>query len=297
MKRPGTPIAWPLKIWFVFPVLFGVGAVLTIALAPENTTSNFAWPIASVTMAAVLGAYYVASALLFVLPLLARRWEMIRVMVLPTALFSTAELLATMLHWDKFSVGSAPVSVWFLSYLLPPPIFVGAFVFHAWWARRRGSGVLADPLSTDVRRALVHWGALLALIAVAVFVFPQVLVNNGPWPFTPLTARALAGWLLAAGALMLSMARENHRAGVLVGVPLLLLMFPAVTVQLDSLSRRCEFRQRGAVCRLWHHAGGVCHRRAFGARQLARRAGVERVGRRQEAVGSEQAWGRSQFAL
>ena len=232
MKRPGTPIAWPLKIWFVFEVLFGLGAVLTIALSPGDTASNFAWPIASATMAAVLGAYYISSALLFVLPLLARRWEMIRVMVLPTALFSTAELLATFLHWDKFSVGSTPFIVWFLSYLLPPPIFVGAYLLHEWQARRHGTAAPPAPLAPDTRRALLHWGALLALIALVVFAFPQILVANGPWPFTPLTARALAGWLLAAGALMLSMARENHRAGVLVGVPLLLLMFPAVTAQL-----------------------------------------------------------------
>lgn len=241
MKLPGTPIAWPLRAWFAVEVLFGVGAVLTIALFPANTATNFAWPVQPVVMAAVLGAYYVSSALLFALPLFARRWEMIRVMVLPTALFSLAELAATLLHLDKFSVGSAPFNVWFLSYVLPPPIFVGSYLFQEWWARRRGTGVPPDPLAPKVRRALLHWGALLAAVAVVVFIFPQVLIPHAPWTMTPLTARALAGWLLAAGTLMLSMARENHRAGVLVGVPLLLLMFPAVTVQLARFPADVSF--------------------------------------------------------
>src|SRR6476659_10727742 len=118
MKDPGTPIAWPLRLWFAVEVFFGVSAVLSIALRPADTGTNFAWDIKSVVMAAVLGGYYIASALLFLLPLFARRWEMIRVMILPTALFSVAELLATFLHWSSFSVGTIPFTAWFLSYLL-----------------------------------------------------------------------------------------------------------------------------------------------------------------------------------
>ena len=147
MKYPGTPIAWPLRLWFAVEVFFGVGAVLSIALNPAATRTNFAWPVQPVVMAAVLGAYYIASALLFLLPLFARRWEMIRVMILPTALFSTAELLATVLHWSKFSVGTVPFTAWLLSYLLPPPIFFG---FYLWQERRARQ--LASPIPTRSRR-------------------------------------------------------------------------------------------------------------------------------------------------
>ena len=57
--------------------------------------------------------------------------EMIRVMVLPTALFSTAQLAATILHWDKFTVDSTPFYVWLASYVLPPPIFMGNAMTNA----------------------------------------------------------------------------------------------------------------------------------------------------------------------
>jgi len=126
VKASGTPIAWPLRLWFAVEVLFGLGAILTIALHPEATAANFAWNVQPVVMAAVLGAYYVSSALLFLLPMFARRWEMIRVMILPAAAFSTAELLATLLHLSKFSLGTPPFVVWFLSYLLPPPFLATA---------------------------------------------------------------------------------------------------------------------------------------------------------------------------
>ena len=241
MKYPGTPIAWPLRLWFVVEVFFGVAAVLSIALNPADTRTNFAWPVQPVIMAAVLGAYYISSALLFLLPLFARRWEMIRVMILPTGLFSVAELLATFLHWSKFSVGTVPFTAWFLSYLLPPPIFFGYYLWQERRARLLASPVPTEPLPSEVRSTLLQWGGVLTAVTVFIFILPQVLIANAPWPMTPLTARAFDGWLFAAGVLMLSMGRENDRTRVLFGVPMLLLMFPAVTLQIARFPDQVNF--------------------------------------------------------
>lgn len=241
MRSQGTPIAWPLRVWFAVEVLFGVGAVLSIALNPAGTRTNFAWNVQPVVMAAVLGAYYISSALLFLLPLFARRWEMIRVMILPTALFSTAELLATFLHWSEFSLGTVAFNAWFLSYLLPPPIFFGFYLWQERRARLAVSSLTSEPLPSEVRNALLHWGGLLTALTILVFIVPQVLIANAPWLMTPLTARAFDAWLLAAGTLMLSMARENDRTRILFGVPMLLLMFPAVTLQIARFPDQVNF--------------------------------------------------------
>lgn len=241
MKYQGTPIARPLRLWFAVEVFFGVGAVLSIALNPANTRTNFAFPVQPVVMAAVLGAYYISSALLFLLPLFARRWEMIRVMILPTAIFSTAELLATFLHWSDFSVGTLPFTVWFLSYLLPPPIFFGYYLWQERRARQLASPIPTEPLPPEVKSTLMHWGGLLTALTVFIFIVPQVLIANSPWSMTPLTARAFDAWLLAAGTLMLSMARENDRTRVLFGAPMLILMFPAVTLQIVRFPDQVNF--------------------------------------------------------
>lgn len=241
MKYPGTPIPLPLRLWFGVEVFFGVSAVLTIALSPGDTRTNFAWPVQPVVMAAVLGAFYVSSALLFLLPLFARRWEMIRVMILTTGLFSAAELLATILHWSSFTVGSVPFIAWFVSYLLPPPIFFGFY----FWLERRARGVAnsipSEPLPPGVRNALRWGGGSLTLLALFIFIVPQVLIANAPWAMTPLTARAFDAWLIAAGTLMLSMARENDKSRVLFGVPMLILMFPAVTLQIARFPDQVNF--------------------------------------------------------
>lgn len=231
MTRPGTLVAWPLRAWLGVEVLFGVGAVLAIGLSPADTQTNFAWPIQPVVMAAVLGGFYISSALLFLLPLLAKRWEMIRVMILPAAIFCTVQLVATFLHWDKFSMGTVPFYVWFASYLLPPPIFVGLYLWHQ--RRAVAPSAAADrPLPSLLRWLFVICGGLLTVGAALAFIVPGLLIAIFPWQLTSLTARSLCGWLIAVGTLMLSIALENDRTRIRLGTPMLIVLLPALLLQM-----------------------------------------------------------------
>lgn len=231
MTSQGTSIAWPLRAWLAVEVLFGAAAVLAIGLSPANTKANFAWPIQPVVMAAVLGGFYITSAPLFLLPLFAKRWEMIRVMILPTALFSTAQLVATILHWDKFSVGTVAFYVWFASYLLPPPIFVSAYLWHQRQAASRPAAS-DDPLPLWLYWLLIICGSILTIGAILVFIFPNLLIPMFPWQLTPLTARSLCGWLMVVGAIMLSMSRENDRTRTRLATPMFILLLPALLLQM-----------------------------------------------------------------
>ncbi|HET6596627.1 MAG TPA: hypothetical protein VFG81_13465 [Anaerolineales bacterium] len=240
MNSQGIPIAWPLRLWLAVEVLFGIGAVLAIGRDPANSATNFAWPIQPVVMAATLGAFYITSAPLFLLPLFAKRWENIRAMILPTALFSTVQLAATFLHWDKFSIGTTPFYVWFASYLLPPPIFVAAYLWHQ---RKAGSPTVSsnDPIPSWLHRLLILCGSLLTLIAVLTFFFPGFLIPVFPWQLTPLTARSLSGWLIAVGTIMLWMARENDRTRARLATPMLILILPALLLQIGRFAKQVNW--------------------------------------------------------
>jgi hypothetical protein len=231
----GTPIAFPLRAWLAVEVLFGIGAVLAVGLAPAETKTNFAWPINPVVMAALLGAFYMTSAPLFLLPLFAKRWEMIRVMILPTALFSTIQLAATFLHWDKFTLGITPFYVWFASYLLPPPIFVAAYLWH----QKRAKGISStadDQIPAWLKWILLILGALFVLIAIIAFFIPSLLIPIFPWELTPLTSRSLSGWLAIVGTLLFSIRRENNRTHARLATPMLILILPTVLLQLSRFS-------------------------------------------------------------
>jgi hypothetical protein len=209
----GTPVHLVLRLWMAVEVFFGLAAISTIFLRPQDTASNFAWPIKPDVMAAVLGAFYLASAFIFVLPLFARSWQEVRVIVLPAAAFSTMMLGATVLHWDKFSVGTFPFGIWFASYVLPPPIFVGLYVWHQRRATPVGAGI-EEPIVPWARRLFRVNGLAVTGTALAGFAVPAMLISVSPWAFTPLTARTLCGWLLAVGLMQLWMAWEGdwHRA-------------------------------------------------------------------------------------
>lgn len=225
------PIAWPLRAWMAVEVAFGLAAIGAVFLRPDQTATNFAWPIAATVMAAVLGAFYLASALLFVVPLFQRRWPDVRVMILPTAIFAAMMCLTTFLHWDKFSHGTRPFAVWLASYVLPPPIFGLLYAWHQRRARPVGTDVAA-PLPARARSFLRANGLATVAVAAVLFAWPALLVPHGPWPLTPLTLRALCSWLIGVGLLQASMAWENDWRRVRLATAMLLLLPPALFVQL-----------------------------------------------------------------
>jgi hypothetical protein len=213
---------------------------MAIGVFPADSKTNFAWPIQPVVMAAVLGAFYITSAPLFLLPLFAKRWEMIRVMILPTALFSTVQLAATFLHWDRFSVGITPFYVWFASYLLPPPIFISAYVWHQ---RKAASLPVAsnDPIPSWLNRLLIICGGILTATAILIFFFPNLLIPIFPWQLTPLTARSLSGWLIAIGTILLSMSYENDRTRARLATPMLILILPVLLLQMGRYANEVNW--------------------------------------------------------
>ena len=236
--RAGTPIGWPLRAWFAAEVFFGVAALLSIGLDPGNTEKGWAWPIESVVMAAVFGAFYFAVAPIMILAVFAKRWEMVRVLVPTAILFTSAELLATILHWDKFSTGTAPFYLWFASYILPPPIFLATYL---WQRRREAPRSPSDqPLPAPLRTLLFVLGGFLSVEAVVAFVHPAWFSDDFPWALTPLTARVLCGFLLALGALMVTMAVENDRDRVRLASPMLILVLPAVVLQVARYSEQVD---------------------------------------------------------
>lgn len=203
-----TPAAWPLRAWFAAEIFFAIASSWAVLLAPQSTATNFAWPIQPVVTAALFGAVYFCALPLMVAGLMARVWERVRVVVLPAAVFTAVMLLPTFLHIDRFSTGTISFNIWLASYVLPPPVFVACYL----WQQRRsqpvGSGITA-PLPKLERGFFFANGAALMIFAVAVMLSPLILQAIAPFTFTPLTARAFAGYVTLVALLQVSMAFEN----------------------------------------------------------------------------------------
>jgi hypothetical protein len=272
-----TPIRVPLRLWMAVEVFFGLAAISSIFLRPADTEDNFAWPIQPTVMAAVLGSFYLASALLFVLPLFATTWQQVRVMILPTAAFSTAMLVATVLHWDKFSVGTFPFGLWLASYVLPPPIFVTLYVLHQREAAPVGAGI-EEPIVPWALMLLRINGLAVTAIALAGFAVPAMLTDVAPWTLTPLTTRTLCGWLLVVGLLQLWMAWEGDWRRARLATTMMIVLPFALVVQLARFTDQVDWSTPALWVLLAATAGvaAVCgYLWAAGAdRRAARPAGV-----------------------
>jgi hypothetical protein len=206
-----TPVAWPLRAWFAAEIFFAIASSWAIFLSPQSAASNFAWPITPAVTAALFGAVYLSALPLMIAGLCTRVWEHVRVVVLPAAVFTAVMLLPTFLHLGRFSTGSVSFAIWLASYVLPPPVFAACYVWQQKRAQPVGTGIVA-PLPSLERGFLFANGCALIVFSVVVMLFPALLQAIAPFTFTPLTARALAGYVTLPALLQISMAYENDWA-------------------------------------------------------------------------------------
>jgi hypothetical protein len=103
------------------------------------------------------------------------------------------------------------------------------YLYHE---RRSSHPAVGAPLAAGLRRLFILFGALITADGLLAFLIPDRLVSSFPWPLTPLTARVLAGWAIAVGTLLLSIAWENDRDRVRIASPILILILPAVGLQI-----------------------------------------------------------------
>jgi len=185
-----------------FLVLSGAAAV-QLWVFPEETDRFFAWSLRPPLSAMLMGGGYAAG---FVLSLLSYRsvpWAVTRLATYTILLFVTVMSVATMLHLDLMHFDSERASaqfaawLWMVVYIVVPP---GLAAMAVWERRRPGVDPPRDaPLGRGLRTALALQGAVMLVVATALFLFPLSMARVWPWPITPLSARALAAWLVAIG--------------------------------------------------------------------------------------------------
>ncbi len=99
----------------------------------------------------------------------------------------------------------------------------------------------AEPLPSWFRRMCLITGAAFVVVEGLLYVFPDLLVGVGPWAFTPLTVRTLAGWLFGLGLALLMIAWDSdwRRARIVALLPLSL--GPAFAFQLVRFADQVDW--------------------------------------------------------
>jgi hypothetical protein len=188
-------------------VPFLVAAFAILYFLPNETARLFAWPIAPPMTSFLLGSAYIGGAYFFVRVVWLSRWHEAAIGFIPVTTFAALMMLATLLHWDRFSHGNVAFWTWTAIYATTP------FLVLAAWLRNRGAdpGVPEDrdaELPPAVRVALGAMGGAVLATGIGLFVAPEVLVTYWPWHLTPLTARVVGTCFVLTGVFGASIVRD-----------------------------------------------------------------------------------------
>jgi peptidoglycan/LPS O-acetylase OafA/YrhL len=195
--------------WIIVAVL--VPAAIVLWVLPHRTAQLWAWTFEPQMTAIFMGSGYGAGAYFFARVARSGRWHPASAGVLSAAIFAALMLAVTVVHYDRFNHGDAPLLAavafygWMVVYIVSP-LAVG----WLWQRNERldsraaaGDGVV---VAASVQRVaqLVGVGALVA--ATVCLISPSTAIDVWPWPLTPLTARVIACFTaqVGIGALLLS---------------------------------------------------------------------------------------------
>jgi predicted small integral membrane protein len=197
----------------VFAIL--VPALVILWGMPDRTADAWAWTIQPELTPIFLGAGYGAGAYFFLRTFLSDQFHPSSAGIFGAAFFATLMLIATLIHWDRFNHGDAPLIGALVFYGWVGVYIVSPFVvFALWWLNRRTDSGEPAPgeaiVPAWVRRTaqVVAAGAFAG--AAFFFLAPEEAIDVWPWDLTPLTSRVIGSFTaqVGVGALLISLDRR-----------------------------------------------------------------------------------------
>ena len=209
LAYPDDRVRWETRALAALIVPFLLAAFFILYLRPQDTGALFAWPIAPSMTSFVLASAYLGGAYFFVRVVFERQWHRVAVGFVPVTTFALLMLATTLVHWDRFSHGSAAFDTWVVLYATTPFLVCGA------WLRNRHSDPRAlgsddAETPTPVRWIMGGFGALLLAAGLSLFVLPDALVALWPWRLTLLTARVIGACFALTGVFGLVIAQDRR---------------------------------------------------------------------------------------
>jgi hypothetical protein len=221
-----------------------LGAVVLFAFSvlyffPTQTKQLFAWPIAPPMTAMFMGASYANGVIFFAAVLLGNKWHRVWAPHIGVFVFATLLLIATILHWDRFTHGHPVFYIWVFIYVVAPILTPIAFLTNL-----REDRDQLDERDAVVPLALrVIWlvpGILFLIAALYAFAKPAWLIPLWPWKATPLTMRVIVSFYSMLGVAVIAVVREPRWSAWRIGL-IGVIVWHALTI-LAALTRQGDFK-------------------------------------------------------
>jgi hypothetical protein len=214
-------------------------AFVVLYFFPTQTKQLFAWPIAPPITAMFMGASYANGVIFFATVLLGKQWHRVWAPHIGVFVFATLLLIATILHWDKFTHDHPVFYIWVFIYIVAPILTPIALMKNLREDRR-----LPEDRDAVVPVALrMIWlipGVLFLIATLYAFVKPTWLIPLWPWKATPLTMRVIVSFYSMLGVAVIAVFREARWSAWRIGL-IGVIVWHALTI-LGALTRQGDFQ-------------------------------------------------------
>ena len=183
-------------VWIAFVPLAVLTAIFgpLLLIFPDSTSNYWAWQIKPAMSAVWVGAAYTFGAIAIATMLRAGSWRVAAVPIIATWSFSIVMLVATLLHLDRFFLGTLNFYVWLAIYIVLPVLLP-----IMWWLNRgRDPGPQVGEMPVPGRLSLAGriLGVILLFASLLMVVSPATAARFWPWQLTPLMSQVIGGWVL-----------------------------------------------------------------------------------------------------
>lgn len=193
----------------VVAVVAGIAGTVML-VAPKDTDRYFSWPIGPPPLAALVGGFYLASAVTFALLAVRRDWPASRGICFGILAFTLPTLAATVRHRDLFDWGRWQALAWVALFVGSPLAFT-SFLYLQRGQRSAGG----NPLPSWTRAVLAVVGAAYAALAVGLLFAPgRLQADASPFRLPGLSGRFIGAWcaFLAVVAVFAAGRNRSHEA-------------------------------------------------------------------------------------
>jgi len=185
----GEPVAAFVRRTAFLLLVIAAGLIgLGLLAAPGATARFFSWGLGPEPLAAFAGGVYVGAATVYAVGLM-RPWAEVRGLVAGAVVLSVSVFVATLVHSEVFDFGRLQAWAWV--------VLFGGFsvVMTALLAIGGRSAGRAAPPPSPARTVLTVIAALLAPLALALWIDPTGMSGASPFDLAPMGGRFAGSWV------------------------------------------------------------------------------------------------------
>lgn len=239
-----TTVTRNQRIYFAAVGLFALWVGIWGFFIPEHVDKAIPWLVPPFH-ARFIGAIYLSAVIIMGGSTMARHYAEVRIAVFMIAIWTGALFVISLFYLGEFDFSRKQVWFWFGAYIVYP--LIG---FWLTWIHRTAQDKSAGASSPNwIRKYFLEQGVLITILALALLLMPEIMVNVWPWKITRMLAQIYSGPFLAYGLGSVMLSRQRNWSEVrIVALGFLVL---AIGVLAASIIHRSLFSPSNPATWIW----------------------------------------------